>query len=166
MGRLLNEVVYGGDYKEWDYDDFEAYCAKELGLKKATVQKLMVSYNYMKKHQASKLDALEKGESVSMPSFETVSLLDKVHRRESLDDETMNDLKFQAFSKPISEASEAEIKKRLRVKKEVDPLLAEKASVLRAARTLRKEMSRSHFVPDGLRERIEEPLVELEALNY
>ena len=32
LGRLLNEVVYGGDYKEWGYDDFEVYCARDTRL--------------------------------------------------------------------------------------------------------------------------------------
>ncbi len=61
LGRMLNEVVYGGDYKEWGYDDFEVYCARELGLKKPTVQKLMISYNYMKKYEAKRLVNHEDG---------------------------------------------------------------------------------------------------------
>lgn len=165
LGRLLNEVAYGGDYKEWGYDDFEVYCARELGLKKATAQKLMVSYNYMRKHQGKKLEALERGEEVILPSHETVALLDKAESDESKSQEFLNELRFQAFSSDISDDSHKEIKRQVAPKREVDPGTAEKAAVLRAARKLRKTMTASHFVPDGLKERIEQPLVELEALD-
>lgn len=168
LGRLLNEVVYGGDYKEWGYDDFEIYCAKELGLKKATAQKLMISYNYMRKHQRKKLNDLEAGKGIMLPSHETVAMLDKVTRSEGISKEELNDLKFQAFSGDISDSSHSEFKKhasQFSPRRQVDPDKAEKAAILSASRKLRRVMSASHFVPDGLKERIEEPLVELEALG-
>lgn len=165
LGRLLNEVVYGGDYKEWGYDDFEVYCARELGLKKPTVQKLMVSYNYMRKHQAGKLEALEKGECVIFPSHDTLALLDKAERAEGVPERDLNELRFQAFSGDISDDTHKEFRSRLAPKREVDPDEAEKAKVMRLSRSLRRAMSTTHFVPDGLKERIEGPLVELEALD-
>ena len=164
LGRLLNEIAYGGDYKEWGYDDFEVYYTRELGLKKATVQKLMVSYNYMKKYQKKKLSDLEQGKPVVLPSFEAVAAIDKAVRDESASEEMMNEMKFQAFSQPITDDTAREVKRKIPPRKPVDPDRAEKAAVLRAARTLRKTMNSSHFVPDGLKERIEGPLVELEGL--
>jgi len=55
LGRLLIEIAYGGDYKEWGFEEFELYCARELGLKKPTVRKLMISYQYLKAHRAGVL---------------------------------------------------------------------------------------------------------------
>lgn len=168
LGRLLNEVVYGGDYKEWGFDDFEVYCARELGLRKATVQKLMISYNYMRKHQHKRLDDLEAGKDVILPSHETVALLDKVERSECASEQELNDMKSLAFSGAVHDGGHTEFKKRAAAfspRKQVDPDKAEKAAILSASRKLRRVMSASHFVPDGLKERIEEPLVELEALG-
>lgn len=167
LGRLLNEVVYGGDYKEWGYDDFETYCGKELGLKKATIQKLMVSYNYMRKYQPKKLAKMEEGGDVLLPSMDTVAALDKVERLDQTPQEEMKELRRQAFAS-TGEVEQAAVKKQIntaaKTLKEVDPDAREKAAILSTARKLRRVMGASHFVPDGLRERIERPLTELEAL--
>ena len=44
MGKLLVQVLDASAYKEWGYDTFDAYCYRELRLKKATVDKLTRSY--------------------------------------------------------------------------------------------------------------------------
>lgn len=168
LGRLLNEVVYGGDYKEWGFDDFEIYCARELGLKKITVQKLMISYNYMRKHQHNKLNDLETGKDILLPSHETVALLDKVERSEEVSEEELNVMKAMAFSNTVHDGGYTEFKKhasQFTPRRQIDPDKAEKAAILKTSRKLRRVMAASHFVPDGLKERIEEPLVELEALG-
>ena len=125
----------------------------------------MVSYNYMRKFQAEKLEAMEAGEITLLPSHETIALLDKAERSNGASEEFLNELRFQAFSKPISDETHKEIRSRVSPRKPPDPGKAEKAAVLGAARKLRKAMSSSHFVPDGLKERLEQPLVELEALD-
>ena len=179
LGRLLNDVVYGGDYKEWGYDDFEVYCARELGLKKPTVQKLMISYNYMKKYEANRLtdyeDETETGE-VSVPDFQTVALLDRVRRTDDVEPEAMEDLHRRAFD---GEGEEPELRRELRMMLKPTPGAPEKikadrqatlAQILRAARELRRRISVSSdfaatIIPGGLRERLEQALIELEALN-
>lgn len=182
LGRLLNEVVYGGDYKEWGYDDFEVYCARELGLKKPTVQKLMVSYNYMRKYESKRLEGFEErggdvvdgGEDVSaLPDFQTVELLDRVRRREDLPEGEVEELHRRAFE---GEGEEPEFRRELR--QCLRPRLSEEAMVergverrrefgalLRAGRELRRRLAECGSVPGGLRERLEGCLVELEALE-
>ncbi len=177
LGRLLNEVVYGGDYKEWGYDDFEVYCARELGLKKPTVQKLMISYNYMKKYEGKRLDDFEErrdqAPASEIPDFQTVELLDRVRRREEMPEERLEELHRRAFS---GEVEEPEIRKELR--QCLRPPLpddspsengrgrnADLAGVLRASRELRRRLATSQSVPDGLKERLERCLIELEALE-
>ncbi len=177
LGRLLNEVVYGGDYKEWGYDDFEVYCARELGLKKPTVQKLMVSYNYMKKYEGKRLQDFEEDDSgqvaTSIPDFQTVELLDKVRRREQIPEEEMGELHRRAFD---GEDDEPELRKELRqcLRPVIDSEAAQEGSenrkrelnsILRIARELRRKVSMTNAIPGGLKERIERCLVELEALD-
>ncbi len=177
LGRLLNEVVYGGDYKEWGYDDFEVYCARELGLKKPTVQKLMISYNYMKKYESKRLhdfeDDREKAVATGIPDFQTVELLDRVRRREEMPDEKMEELHRKAFE---SEAEEPELRRELRqylrpqpteseIREGQNARKSELAGILRIARELRRRIATSEAIPGGLRERIESCLVELEALD-
>ncbi|MDR3078214.1 MAG: hypothetical protein LBV15_05585 [Planctomycetota bacterium] len=177
LGRLLNEVVYGGDYKEWGYDDFEVYCARELGLKRPTVQKLMISYNYMKKYESRRLDRLEEagepGPEADFPDFQTVELLDRVRRREELPDDRLRELHDRAFS---GENEGPELRRELRQFLRPAPPATgpgEAASgrlglgvVLRAARELRRRLDESgEAVPGGLRERLERCLLELETLS-
>lgn len=177
LGRLLNEVVYGGDYKEWGYDDFEVYCARELGLKKPTVQKLMISYNYMKKYEGRRLhdfeDDSEKAAAPEIPDFQTVELLDRVRRRDDTPEETINELHRRAFS---GESEEPELRKELRqylrpqltetqMQEGAENRNRELTVILRVARELRRHLAVSRAIPEGLKERIERCLVELEALE-
>lgn len=177
LGRLLNDVVYGGDYKEWGYDDFEVYCARELGLKKPTVQKLMVSYNYMKKYESRRLQDFEEEDNGAMaaniPDFQTVELLDKVRRRDSLPEEEIGELHRKAFD---GDVEEPELRKELRqflkprlseeaMQESADGRRRELAGILRLARDLRRKIISTNAIPGGLKERIERCLVELEALD-
>lgn len=177
LGRLLNEMVYGGDYKEYGYDDFEVYCARELGLKKPTVQKLMISYNYMKKYENKRLIDFEEGrddDAVHMPDFQTVELLDRVRRLGDLPEEKVEEVHARIFN----EAGDAEeISARRELRQMLKPSCgadkiesgnkrkAEMAAVLNAARALRRVMAQTKAIPGGLRDRLEQALVELEALD-
>lgn len=179
LGRLLTEVVFGGDYKEWGYDDFEVYCARELGLKKPTVHKLMVSYNYMKKYEGGRLRDFEESPpdalSSPLPDYQTVELLDKVRRREEVPEEEVLELHRRAFDADGDEEPDLrkELRERLRPRLEsADAALEanqerrrEMAGILRLARELRRRISQSRSIPGGLRDRIEQCLVELEALD-
>ncbi len=179
LGRFLNEVVYGGDYKEWGYDDLEVYCARELGLKKPTVQKLMISYNYMRKYEAERLgrleagaDAGDDGEAAGAPDYQTVELLDRVRRAEGIEEGEMEELHRRAFADGDGgdeTALRKELRQRLRPPvagaDHIDAGRAELVRVVRAARALRKAMSATDAVPEGLRERLETALVEVEALG-
>lgn len=176
LGRLLNDVAYGGDYREWGYDDFEVYCARELGLKKPTVQKLMISYNYMKKYESKRLhdfeDVPDKADSPEIPDFQTVELLDRVRRRQEMPEEAIEDLHRRTFA---GDGEEPELRKELRQYLRPQPRddrsdaddparPAELLPVLRAARELRRRLAAASVVPEGLRERVERCLLELEAL--
>ncbi|MCD8140471.1 MAG: hypothetical protein LUE17_11960 [Planctomycetaceae bacterium] len=176
LGRLLNDVVYGGDYKEWGYDDFEVYCARELGLKKPTVQKLMVSYNYMRKYEGQRLEAFEEEPRQAppeIPDFQTVELLDRVRRRDEMPEEKIDELHRRAFD---GESEEPEFRKELR--QYLRPQISEEemndrsasrkrelVAILRSARDLRRRLATTNAVPGGLKERLEQCLVELEGLE-
>ncbi|MDR3211298.1 MAG: hypothetical protein LBU79_05215 [Planctomycetota bacterium] len=177
LGRLLNEVVYGGDYKTWGYDDFEVYCARELGLKKPTVQKLLVSYNYMKKYEGKRLQAFEEDtgglSDQRIPDFQTVELLDKARQDDRLSRDTVKELHRKAFDDAVEGPElRRELRQSLRApdaaaSEVIDATSSKRDLVvlLRLARELRRKLSLSEAVPAGLKERIERSLVELEALQ-
>lgn len=175
LGRLLNDVAYGGDYKEWGYEEFEVYCARELGLKKPTVQKLMVSYNYMKSYEPKKLRDFEEApsahETPALPDYQTVELLHRVRENEELGSDEKNRLHSLAFTGEEDETFlRKEIRDSLRGSREDGEddgyeRRKELTDILRTARVLRRKLLHSTLVPDGLKERIEAVLVELEAVE-
>ena len=180
LGRLLNDVAYGGDYKEWGYDDFEVYCAKELGLKKPTVHKLMVSYNYMKTYAPERLKAPDAERGYDVPDYQTVDLLNQARQSDRLDDSAKADLHRRAFAPWDEGAADAEpmdevaLRKEIRDRTRPDPAAIAAANDRRGhelgplktlARRLREKLAGARSVPNGLRERLEQALCELEELD-
>lgn len=173
LGRLLTEVAYGGDYKDWGYDDFEIYCARELGLKKPTVKKLMVSYNYMKSYEPERLEQKSEEVGYDVPDYQTVDLLHKMRGREDLPDEDKSRIHEMAFE---GNGDETDLRRELRDRMHgrddgegvADANRARRRElddILRTARQLRKKVAQARSVPDGLKDRIESALLELEALD-
>lgn len=173
LGKLLTDVAYGGDYKEWGYEDFEVYCARELGLKKPTVKKLMVSYNYMKSYEPDRLkDGAENKAGYDVPDYQTVELLNKARDRNDIDETDKEELHRLAFDDSGDEAAlRKEIRQKLRPFNgdEIDDANArrhkELEGLLRIARNLRQKLAEARSVPEGVKNRIEEALLELEAID-
>ncbi|MHC4870476.1 MAG: hypothetical protein ACYTFY_01375 [Planctomycetota bacterium] len=175
LGKLLTEVAYGGDYKEWGYEDFEIYCARELGLKKPTVNKLMISYKYMQKNEPDRLTAHEEwngsGAPPELPDYQTVELLHKAKENDDLDNDQKNRFHQLAFDES---AEEGTLRKEIReaiLTAEEGEMSEEKAKsrelgdIRRTCHVLRKKLSDSRYVPMGLRERFEALLAEIEAFD-
>ena len=173
LGRLLTEVAYSKAYVEWGYDDVEVYCARELGLKSPTVKKLMLSYNYMKAREPGRLeDFEEKGVDAAgnIPDYQTVDLLHRASNNPEIDDQTKDRFHRMAFD---GEAEEGDLRKQirdqLRSPGDIDAANTDRRreieGILRTARALRRKIAVSHHVPEGLRDRLEQILVELEALD-
>jgi len=176
LGRLLTEVAYGNDYREWGYEEFEAYCAAELGLKKPTVKKLMVSYNYMKRYEPDRLSAWEEGapraETGAIPDYQTVELLHRAREESEIDEDEQGRLHALAFSDGAEEGEvRKEIRNRLRPVDESaigDRNAARRHEIedlLRTARALRRKLEACHGIPGGLKGRLDQLLLELEALD-
>jgi len=175
LGRHLTEIAYGGDYKQWGFEDFETYVAQELGLKKPTVRKLMVSYQYMQKHAnqiVADTDAAgEEQPPPHMPDYKTVEVLNNLRARVDVDQQEKDRFHNQAFDASINED---ELRKEMRVRMatvdgngidSADVVATELKSVKRAAQALRRKISECRLVPEGMRERLERLLAEIEALD-
>lgn len=174
LGRLLTDIAYGGDYKEWGYEDFEIYCARELGLKKPTVKKLMVSYNYMKSYAPERLEKHEEEQDTGydVPDYQTVELLKKTREREDINDDEKEELHRMAFEGAGDEGVlRKEIRQRLQPvsREDIDEANSNRRRevdcLLRLARSLRQKLASARSVPEGLKDRIDQALLELEALD-
>ena len=173
LGKHLTDIAYGGDYKEWGYEDFELYCASELGLKKPTVKKVMVSYNYMKSYEPDRLrDEVVEEQGYDVPDYQTVELLKKIRESDDIEEEEKEEFHRVAFdSKTDESALRKEIRERIHPADPDDVDRAnynrrkEIAKILRTARNLRILVAEANSVPAGIKQRVEETLLELEALE-
>src|SRR6478609_6398562 len=51
LGKLLVKVRASGEFEQWGYPTFDAYCSGELHIRKATADKLTRSYSFLEKHE-------------------------------------------------------------------------------------------------------------------
>lgn len=82
MGKLLVEVMQKDAWKEWGYDSFDAYCYRELRLKKNTVDKLTRSYSFLDKHEPKAMASNDIAEVA--PPFEVIEVLASAEDRGAL----------------------------------------------------------------------------------
>ncbi len=172
LAKLLHQVAYDNTYRQWGYEEFDLYCAQELGLKRPTVKKLLLSYNYMQQHEPERISSYEQGGKADsyIPDYQTVALLQQAYENRELDEEIRRAFHSRAFA---ADSDEGALRKEIRANlKEADAhsRSAEETQrialrqLLSAARMLRRRLSSCRFVPTDLRERCEQALAEIEDL--
>jgi hypothetical protein len=82
LGRLLVAVRRENLFEQWGYDSFEAYCAKELHIRRQTALKLTRSFSFLDKHEPRRMAADDA--SIRAPSFEVVEVLAQAEERGQL----------------------------------------------------------------------------------
>ena len=75
LAEVIAQIRARSLYEKWGYSDFYAYCQDELTLKRATVDKLTISYNTLERHAPRVLE--RDGVANTIPSYES---LDYYHR--------------------------------------------------------------------------------------
>jgi len=102
LGRYLYSVSNDKAYKEWGYMTFEAYCAKEIGVKKQTAVKLLRSYYFLESEepQVLKMEQSSTSEAVNkLPSYEAVNLLRLAKVNKKLDKTDYDTLREDVLEK-------------------------------------------------------------------
>ena len=70
LAEALVEVRRTGRHRKWGYDDFHEYCSKELQLRRATVDKLTISFSTIQRHAPQVLSW--DGVAKTIPSYQAV----------------------------------------------------------------------------------------------
>lgn len=101
LGQALYSVWKDKLYKEWGYLTFEAYTAKEIGIKKTTAMKLLRSYYFLEKEEPEYLqkDYTAPEEVASIPGYDAVNVLRLAKNKKTLDEADYADLKKKVFEK-------------------------------------------------------------------
>jgi hypothetical protein len=100
LAEALMRVQQHDRWRSWGFDDFEAYCRKELHLRASTVAKLLGSYRFLESSAPKVLERSRKGASdfgAPVPSIGAVEFVAKATERGAADEETLQTIHHAAF---------------------------------------------------------------------
>lgn len=171
LGRVLWTVYREKKFREWGYLTFEAYCAKEVGIRAATAKKLLHSYYFLEKEEPSTLKRLTEAAPPSLPSVDSVNLLRLLKNRDEVPAADYQKVRSYVLEKG-KEAPE--------VRKEVQALLQDKSAdpeavqeartkstvrrMIGTLRALRQQLTGVELVPKKLLDEVEGLTKKLEGL--
>ncbi|MCG3177100.1 MAG: hypothetical protein MOGMAGMI_02066 [Candidatus Omnitrophica bacterium] len=113
LGQFLYTVYKDKLYREWQYLTFEAYCAKEVGIKQPTALKLLKSYQFLEHEEPEFLreENISERKPDRIPSFESVNALRLLKNRPEVSAKQYEDVRDDV----LEEAKEdGEVKKKIR----------------------------------------------------
>ncbi len=89
LGQALYSVWNDKIYKEWGYEEFDSYTAREIGIRKPTALKLMRSYSFLKNKEPRYLaeSCSENIEPAKIPDYEAVDVLRKAGDNKEIEPE-------------------------------------------------------------------------------
>jgi hypothetical protein len=124
LGQHLYTVYKDKLYKDWGFMTFEAYCAKEIGIRQNTAVKLLKSYYFLEKEEPDYLqeNRLEKRKPSEIPSYESVNALRLAKSNENISAEDYEELKKEVLDKAQEEGA---VKKKIRYILKTGPKAAE-----------------------------------------
>jgi hypothetical protein len=108
MGKLLVQVLQENTWEGWGYESFDAYCYRELKLKKATVDKLTKSYRFLDKHEPKAMSQEDIAQVA--PPFEVIEVLASAEDRGQLSAQEYRSIRDSIWN---PEGSVSELKREL-----------------------------------------------------
>lgn len=103
LGKLLVKVRDDALFSEWGYQTFDAYCSKELHIRKATADKLVRSFSFLSRHEPK---AVANDNIVELaPAFEVVEVLAGAEARGQLSADEYKSIRESIWNpeKPVTE---------------------------------------------------------------
>jgi len=179
LGRALYTVWRDKLYKEWGYNQFDTYTAREIGIKKQTAMKLLRSYYFLEKEEPAYLtrDYASSTEAAAVPGYESIDVLRRAKNKKEIDNKDYMNLKREVFEKG-KDAREVkrDLTALIRERQELEPEEAwekKKAASLRrllgTLKSIKSEIESSKLLSaqiiretSSLIEKIEEELVKAE----
>jgi len=137
LGQALYSVWKEKLYAKWGYLSFDAYTAKEIGIRKQTALKLLRSYYFLEREKEPylKQEFIESAEAALVPGYESIDVLRKA--RKGLDDQDYQKIKKDVFEKG-KDATEVkkDLTALLKQREELDPEEARRKKKITAVKRL------------------------------
>ena len=172
LGRMLWTVWREKKFREWGYLSFEAYCAKEIGIRAATAKKLLHSYYFLEKEEPTFLKRIaSEGSPSSLPSADAVNVLRLLRNRQGVPQENYQKVRGDVLEKG-KEAPEIRREVRTLLERETgdsgEVRVARTRSAVRrmigTLRSIRQQLTGSDLVPKKLLEELEGIAKKLEGI--
>ncbi len=172
LGQGLYSVWRDKLYQSWEFDKFEDYVVRELGLKKPLALKLVKTYFFVEQDEPVylKKEFAESRDTAVIPGYESLDVLRKARSHKELTREDYTKLRKDIFEKG-KEASlvRKDLTTIIKERKKIDPEQAREArheqSVRRlvaALRSFKKDMETLKLAEPDIVEEAEELLERLE----
>lgn len=171
LGRMMWTVYKDKKYREWGYLSFEAYCAKEVGIREATAKKLLHSYFFLEKEEPTILKQLTEDPPAQLPNVDSVNMLRLLNQKQgAVSPEGYQKVRSYVLEKG-KEAPEVRREVRSLMEAQVDPAEARESrrssSIRRMIGTLKgmsQEFSAGKLIPGKLLTEIDSLIKKLEEL--
>lgn len=113
LGQHLFSVYKDKLYRDWEYLTFEAYCAKEIGIRQNTAVKLLKSYSFLETEEPDFLEKkpIDDRKPREIPSVESVNALRLAKNNTQISEEEYEELRQDVLDE-VKE--EDEVKKKIR----------------------------------------------------
>ena len=114
LGRLLTRVKREGLWSEWGHASFDAYCTKELFIRKQTAEKLTMSYGFLERHEPALVrEPRERdGHAGRAPPFEVIEVLSRAEAAGRIDDSRWSELREEVLEAPSAAAVNRQLTER------------------------------------------------------
>ncbi len=125
LGQHLFSIYKDKHYKEWGYLTFEAYCAKEIGVRQNTALKLLKSYSFLEREEPEflKLSKEQTASPKAIPSVEAVNSLRLAKGNQRIPEEDYEEIRTSVLEdvKP-----EEEVRQKIKYVLKANPSTKEK----------------------------------------
>lgn len=164
LGKLLVQARDQSCAEEWGFPSFEAYCSKELHIRKATAEKLLRSFAFLARHEPKALSSEDIRELA--PAFEVVEVLAGAEERGQLNAQEYRSIRDSIWN---PDRPAAELRRELSERyPRPEPERPEELQIRRLAslaRRLAGELARARQVPRAVAERAAALAEEMEELS-
>lgn len=164
LGRVLWTISKEKAYRGWGYLSFEAYCAKEVGIRGATAKKLLHSYYFLEKEEPVVLRRLSEETPARLPAMDSVNALRIFRGKGEEAPQRYEQVREQVLEKG---AEPQQVRREIRLLQERmkptqppgEARADRREKMLRRAigtlRAMRLELETDHLIPERLAEQIE-----------
>ncbi len=154
LGKLLVQVRDENLWESWGYASFEAYCLKEIHIKKQTALKLTRSFSFLAKHEPAD-EVAQEDFPQKAPPFEVIEVLADAEERGQLSPQEYRSLRDSIWDpeKPANELKKEFVERFPKPAPEPPSESAQVRKLANVARKLASEVSGCRKVPHAIAER-------------